>query len=143
MKIIKVKNLIVRKSILRTMENMGADKDLLKKAENGELTREELKVWFEQQRSRIRRGERIKGQRRKGDEIEAMPKGKNFYLGARQIKRLNAVAEKTGLAVLEIVPRAIDDYCEKVETKSKSSVKRERKKVKRGKFKQSKKKEVV
>jgi predicted DNA-binding protein len=138
MKIIEINNPILRKPMLTTMEHMGADKDLLKKAETGELTKEELKVWFDEQRRRIREIDR-----RKGEVIEAIPKIMNFFFAEIQLKRLNAIAEKTGLAVSEIVRRAIDDYWEEFERKSKALGKRQGKEVKRGKAKQSKKKGVV
>jgi hypothetical protein len=48
-----------------------------------------------------------------------MPKTMNFYIAEIQIKRLNAMARKTGLALSEIARRAIDDYWERFERKEK------------------------
>lgn len=53
-----------------------------------------------------------------------MPKRMNFYIAEIQIKRLNVMAKKTGLAMSEIVRRAIDDYWEQFERKNKASGKR-------------------
>ena len=43
----------------------------------------------------------------------------NFYLADIQIKRLKAIQKKIGLPLSDILRRAIDDYWERVEKKSK------------------------
>jgi len=43
----------------------------------------------------------------------------NFYLADIQIKRLRAIQKKTGLPLSDILRRAIDEYWERFERKSK------------------------
>lgn len=48
-----------------------------------------------------------------------MSKRINFYLTDLQVKRLQAMSKKTGLAASEIVRRAIDEYFDKFEKRAK------------------------
>jgi predicted DNA-binding protein len=43
----------------------------------------------------------------------------NFYLADLQIRRLKAIQKKTGLPLSDILRRAIDEYWERFEKKSK------------------------
>ena len=53
-----------------------------------------------------------------GDGLMTM-KRCNFYLADIQIKRLKAIQKKTGLPLSDILRRAIDEYWERFEKKSK------------------------
>jgi len=44
---------------------------------------------------------------------------RNFYLSDLQLKRLNSMSRKLGLSASEILRRAIDEYWERFEKKSK------------------------
>ncbi len=48
-----------------------------------------------------------------------MDKRKNFYITDLQEKRLQTMSKKTGLSESELLRRAIDEYWEKFEKKSK------------------------
>ncbi len=48
-----------------------------------------------------------------------MDKRKNFYITDLQEKRLQMMSKKTGLSESELLRRAIDEYWEKFEKKSK------------------------
>ena len=48
-----------------------------------------------------------------------MDKRKNFYVTNLQEKRLRMMSKKTGLSESELLRRAIDEYCERFEKKSK------------------------
>ncbi len=48
-----------------------------------------------------------------------MDKRKNFYITDLQEKRLQIMSKKTGLSESELLRRAIDEYWEKFEKKSK------------------------
>jgi len=44
---------------------------------------------------------------------------RNFYLSDLQLRRLNTISKKLGLSASEILRRAIDEYWERFEEKSK------------------------
>jgi predicted DNA-binding protein len=44
---------------------------------------------------------------------------RNFYLSDLQLKRLSVMSKKTGLSASEILRRAIDEYWERYEKKTK------------------------
>ena len=48
-----------------------------------------------------------------------MAKRMNFYLTDVQVKRLQAMSKKTGLTASEVIRRAIDEYWERFEQKTK------------------------
>jgi predicted DNA-binding protein len=55
----------------------------------------------------------------KGGYVTMTMKRMNFYLADSQIKRLKAIQKKTGLPLSDILRRAIDEYWERFEKKSK------------------------
>ena len=48
-----------------------------------------------------------------------MMKRVNYYLSEVQLKRLESLSKKTGLSASEILRRAIDEYWDRFERKSK------------------------
>ena len=50
------------------------------------------------------------------------PARRNFYLTDLQLKRLNTMSKKLGLAASEILRRAIDEYWERFEKKERSKI---------------------
>jgi predicted DNA-binding protein len=48
----------------------------------------------------------------------------NYHLTEDQIKRLQGLAERTGLSVAEIIRRAIDEYLDKKEERMKGGLKK-------------------
>jgi hypothetical protein len=59
--------------------------------------------------------------KRRGDEM-TKPARRNFYLTDLQLKRLNTMSKKLGLAASEILRRAIDEYWERFEKKERSKI---------------------
>jgi hypothetical protein len=51
--------------------------------------------------------------------VRIMGKRRNFYLSDLQLKRLNSMSKRLGLAASEILRRAIDEYWERFEKKGK------------------------
>ena len=48
----------------------------------------------------------------------------NYHLTEDEIKRLQGLAEKTGLSVAEIIRRAVDEFLDKKEKRTKEGLKK-------------------
>lgn len=53
--------------------------------------------------------------------MSTKPARRNFYFSSIQLKRLSSMSKKMGLSASEILRRAIDEYWEKFETKTREN----------------------